>query len=272
MSRKSHFSRANLNAKQVTKAVEGESVKKRHINNEEPLEFPRSTESGFLTTHELADDINKVMENLFQDYYGAIVSVIPTQTGSALRVDLYFKPTVNESTDDSIKAFVSLQSAVQQGGTLLDRVRSTNRAAVADRHFELTAEAAEYLYDFLHEDVQKQIDWARPETFAPICTETVEQQQFGSVIYCSLNVDIYKLLGFLYGNKENNQKRGSKLTYNIVPVRPANGTIDPTIIGANWILQLSVMSYEAWEKIMNKVGINFNQGRTPIVVSRRNRT
>lgn len=274
MSRKSDFNKSNLNARQVAQAAEEGKANKKHIVNDTPLPFPKNTESGYISNHELAEDINKVMENLFSDFYGSVVSVVPMQAGpSAVKVDLFFRPSNTDTeSDGSVKAFISLQDPAQRGSSLVDKIRQTNRVAAHDRNFELTKEAAEILYDFLPVNVQKNVAWDRPETFMSLYGETVEPQQFGpAVIYCSIEVDIFKILSFLYGNKENNEKFGSKLTYNIVPVRPANNTIDPTVIGANWILQLSVMSYESWEKVMNKVGINFNQGRTPIIVSRRNR-
>lgn len=273
MSRNSDFNKGSVNARQVAKAAEEGKAKKQHISNDTPLDFPKNTESGFITNHELAEDINKVMENLFSDFYGSVVSVVPMQAGpSAIKVDLFFRPSNAEVAGDQIKAFVSLQDPAQNGGSLIDKIRLTNKLAAHDRNFEITSEAAEILYDFLPANVQKNIAWDRPETFVPLYSETVEPQQFGApVIYCSIEVDIFKVLSFIYGNTVDNKKYGSRLTYNIVPVRPASNTIDPTVIGANWILQLSVMSYDAWEEVMKKLGFNFNQGRTPIIVSRRNR-
>lgn len=269
--RKSDFDRENLKSRQVAKAVEEGSVQKRRINNDEPLRFPKNNETGFITNHELATDINTVMENIFQDYYGSVVSIIPMQTGPAVRVELYFRPT-NSETEGFVKAFRSLQLENPQATSLIDRVRIANRVASYDHHFELTQEAAEYLYDFLPDDAQRKVNWADPASFMCAVTETVERPYQGSkdIIYCSMTVDVFKILAFVYGKKEGNQKHGSKLTYEIVPVRPAPNTGDPTAIGANWLLSLSVMSYDAYQEVMNKLGINFNQGRTPIVVSRKN--
>lgn len=277
MSRKSDFDRSIIASKQAAKAVEAGRERRRAINDN-PLPFPKNTASCCTTTHQLAEDINKVLETLFSDYFGSIVSVVPNQAGTAIKVELYFKPlvsAVDQENDGSIRAFVSTREKMAQkdGSSLAAKISLANSNVPKNKNFELTDEAAEIIYDFLPKGVQANVNWAKPETFSPYYMETQENQQYGGpVIYCTIEVDLYRILAFIYGIRENDgTKYGSRLTYNVSAVQPKSNVVNPLAIGANWILNISVMSEDDFQSICKTLDINLDPTRTPIVISRKNR-
>lgn len=246
--------------------------------NDSPESFNGSYLTAYMQTAELERKINGMMSEIFEDYHGCILTVNQNNYANRdIRVDLFFRPrraSVDEKNDT--RAFVSTEESVinPNDGAIINAVRRNTATAKRSTAFALTDYAAQILYDFLPDGIKTgrgygtTVDWRNPVSYAKanLISEAVDSGQLGSqLIYsCITGLDIVKLIGFIYGEKDPDSKSGN--IYNITVSRPA--TDMPSVLGSNWIVSISKMTWADYDKIMQKLGMTPSRGNLPINTTR----
>lgn len=243
--------------------------------SENPLEFAGTFLTAYMTTRELEQKINVVLSDVFEDYYGCIISVNPNNAKGAVNVDLFFSPKSESTWEYDSRAFLSVKdkNTVPGENGIASLIRQNTLSAKRASSFELTDYGAQILWDFLPNYLTrgsfgKKIDWRYPATYAKadLVSEVVDQSPIGTpLIYYGVNsIDIIKLLGFIYGVKDT--KDDSAVMYDVNIGRPISNV--PNAVGANWLLIITRMTRKQYNATMPKLGQNPNIGRLPINVQK----
>ena len=275
--RRSIFDSTERFTSNVDKTVNGKEQGDRiFAKNDNPEDFDGTFSTAYMQTTELERKINSVMSTLFEDYHGCIISVVSQNAyvNKSLKVDLFFRPRRATAEDEDTRAFISVEDKITNpnDGDILNAVRRNTAMAKNAASFELTEYAANILWDFMPDALtkgggyltSKRIDWRDPSSYAraDLISEVVDGGSMGSqLIYsCITGIDIIKILGFIYGVKDPSSKSG--ILYNVTVDRPATNL--PTALGASWIITVTKMTWDAYNKIMPKLGINPTRGTLPI--------
>lgn len=245
-----------------------------YATNDNPESFDGSFLTAYMQTSELERKINSVMGTLFEDYHGCIISVVQNNYND-IRVDLFFRPRRNSNdVDNDTRAFVSVDEVHinPNDSAILNAVRKNTAAVKRSSNFSLTDYASQILYDFLPNSLTEKsriggrtVDWKNPNSYqkANIVSELVDGSS--QMIYaCVTGLDIVKLVAFIYGEKDQASKSGN--IYNVTPSRPASDL--PSVLGSNWIISITKMTWADYGKIMKKLGVNPTRGTLPINTTR----
>lgn len=242
------------------------------ITNDAPDTFTGAYVTDFMETKEIGAKINKIFNDVFEDYHGCIVTADPNNASRHLKIDMFFIPQRESHSKQDSRAFVPVGSTIDTTGDnrIMSMVKknmmSSNKRNDA---FELTSYASEVLFDFVPDNLTrhniggKKIDWKNPDTYRNYITETPEIVNGQNVIFCSIDcIDIVKVLAFIYGEKDPENK--SDVYYNVVLDRPATQMGFNGVLGANWIVTVTKMTKKQFESTMPKLGQNAVMGRLPI--------
>ena len=274
--RRSIFDSTEKYVRDVDNSTSGKDHGDREFaTNDNPEVFDGTFSTAYMQTTELERKINSIMSTLFEEYHGCILSVVQNAyANKSLKVDLFFRPRRASAEDNDRRAFISTEDKLTNpnDGDIINAVRRNTAAAKRAANFELTDYAAQLLWDFMPDALtkgngyltSKRIDWRDPSSYvrADLVSEVVDGGSMGSqIVYsCITGLDIIKLIGFIYGVKDPSSKSG--ILYNVTVDRPATNL--PTALGASWIITVTKMTWDAYNKIMPKLGINPTRGTLPI--------
>lgn len=264
---------SNINVGHMQNGKNPDSVPARErirATNELPLKFRGTLITEYTDTQSIGSMVNDAFKDIFEDYYGCIISADPNSgIGRNVKVDLYFTPMNTSIGDDDTRAFVSVDAPTNNTtDRLMALVNKNIYTERKDHVFDLTSYASEILFDFLPDTLtrggmfgKQKVDWARPETYRPLITETTDPTETGARAMCCIDsIDIVKVLGFIYGTKDPEDE--SSAWYNVALDRPASN--NPNVLGANWIVTVTRMTKDQYLKAMPKLGQNPMMGRLPI--------
>lgn len=227
-----------------------------HIVNDNPLEFQTTVEKSLTTTTEMAMQINEIFRPIFSDWYGC--EVIPNVNGS-VEVRFIFKAISNG--DDEKRAFLPInRSREKTDNQVLDRIYAINAANMSKHHtLEITSYGAEVIYDVMINEFKKKVNPQKRETMRNYYSEVAENVGYMSTvqnIYCTVNgIDIYKLLGIVFGSKTSG---GEQIVYKVTPIRPVTPGINPmgiAIANQNYIVEIEKMTMKRFNEAMLKMGM-----------------
>lgn len=235
-----------------TRAEENVDEKKLlHIVNNTPLAFDATVEKVLTTTTELSMQVNEVFKPLFSDWYGCEIG--PDSNGNLI-VNFIFK-AVN-SGDDSTRAFLPIDKVREKtSNKTLDRILSINLMNSSKSHtMEITSYGAEMMYDVMLNALKKNIKPDNVATMRNYIGEVSESVGYGGAIqniYCTVTgIDIYKILGIVFGTKDST---GSQIVYNAKAIRPvAAGMV---VAKANYIVEVEKMTMSKYNTAMTKMGM-----------------
>lgn len=235
----------------------GEEQKLLHIVNDDPLDFEETTAKSLTTTTQLAMQINEIFKPLFSDWHGSEIQI--DQNNNCL-VTFVFKAVATGDNDK--RAFLPADKAVEKSAnSLITRMAQINAQNNSkNRNLEITQYGREMMYDIMLNNVKKGINVNDPNTFRKYIAETSETAGYlGSVqnIYdVVVGIDIYKVLGILFGVKDSKKRR---ICYKINPIRTVTPQMMPGHGRANYIVEIEKTTEEQVNKAMTKFGM------TPII-------
>jgi len=256
---------------QNSSATAVEEKERKRAKNKEPLYFEGTFDTKYVSSRELARDINTVFEGLFSDFYGSLIRVVPSPNGgNTLDLELYFRPSTDESTEGTFKAFETAASQFKTGGPQIKNlIHQATLAGRNEKTFVLTSIASELLYDFMHDDAKKQIKWDNPSSydkFISIIEDKPNVMVGGTgTLYMCIKVEILQVLKFVYGEKQGK----SGIIYAATPITPVRTAAYPmqNMAGCNWILSITKMTWDQYHKIMNELGVNVNPSSLDVIVA-----
>ena len=238
------------------------------VVNDNPLQFQTTVEKCLTTTTEMAMQINEIFKPIFSDWYGC--EVVPNVNGG-IEVKFIFKAINNG--DKETRAFLPInQSQEKTDNQVLDRIYAINAANMSKNHtLEITSYGAEVIYDVMINEFKKKINPHKKETMRKYYSETSETVGYaGNVqnIYCTvIGIDIYKVLGVVFGNKSEN---GDQIVYKATPIRPVTPGLNPmglAIANQNYVVDIEKMEMKKFNSAMLKIGMMPMSGAIAAVTS-----
>lgn len=228
----------------------------------EPEKFDSIARTTFETTQRLAKRINKLFSTAFVDYHGSVIYNVAGNGNATFNqqfmVEIHFKPLTVGSVapnDTRVRAFKPIDESAGDKSNVLAGVKSIYNNFRSTAKFELTAEGAEILSEFMLPGVK--VDPFKPSTYDPLKAEYVDTPQYGQspIMVKITSLDIIKLIKKIYGNKN---EAGNRVDYGIIPygpVAPLNNANPMVQSSANWRLQILQINADKTFDMASEMGL-----------------
>ena len=211
---------------------QGAQREKLKIKVPTPKEFKGTIRSEYITTLELANDINALFKPLIGDYEGC--TVMPDPYGQ-LVISLFLKDKGAPGVGKALEPIANGSSRGQGG---MARIQNIN-AKFSAKTYQLTQDAKDVFEDFVIKPKNNKIDWNK------YAVEVTEQSYGGYTVYMKIiNIDVTEILKAIYGVKDAS---GERLQYQASIVRPINQSV--------FLLSIQRLNVSDAQALAEKVGV-----------------
>lgn len=239
----------NLTGAPVTNKETEETREKFNISVSEHEEFPSIIASSITSLHDIMEKVSELFSSVYRDYAGCWIE--PAPNGLGFITNLYFKATEPSSDDDAFAFKVKNYNA--QGASGLKEALNIISNRSQQRVYEITEDGKDGLEKFVLNSCKKnngQVNWGS------VINEQVQNGPNNITFAVVSNIDIYKVLGEIYGHKT---KEGAYYQYLLTVNRPIGQNVGYTN-GVNWLVSLQRLEMKEFEKLCKQVGMISTQG------------
>lgn len=217
-------------------------------------EFPNFIDSGLISTRKLMETISDAFSQLLTDYVGCFITPYPN--GGGFDVRLYFTNTGQDVTDDDgklvrAKAFKDAPADGKSSGSKTLDTLNTIINMPKKKLYYISDAGKEFLSRFMVGGDPKNPNKVNWNNFV---TEVTEHRGFNNCVYAVVfGLDLYRILSFIYGNKDEN---GEFYTYSV--------NIARQIDAMNYLLFINRVSNTKVNELSNELGY-INRDAIPMV-------
>ena len=209
-----------------------------------------------MSLNDLSIKVSELMSAAYKDFVGC--NIQPYAQGVGFDTRLYFSDAATGGNEGETFAFESNSNTVSSGSGLLSTLNVISQRTSATV-YKITADGKKGLSKFIYNNMLDRDG----NMLVNRCVGEEKVPNYGrTVTYATVyNVDLYKLLGEIYGTKDSN---GSYLQYLVSLVRPESQAYGiPN--GTNWLISLQRISMKELQKLGEKTGMMVSTNVIPMV-------